>query len=329
MKFEEIEQKLASKTPEERKKILDLALKATKDLIWVPNPGPQKMAFDSPADELFYGGQAGGGKTDLVLGLATTRHKRSLIFREFNEDARKLGERLLELIENGYGSTDGWNQQFLTYKKHKKIIQLAGIPNEKDKQRHKGSPNDFLAFDEIGDFYESQYTFIIGWNRSADKNQRCRVVVTGNPPTRAKGLWVIKRWGAWLDPRHPKYPTPDGVLRWYTTIDGKEVEVDGPGPHEIGGEMVRARSRTFIRARLADNPDLARTEYDATLAALPERERRAYREGIFDDLIQDDLNQLIPTEWIMAAQMGTEKRKGWPTSVSDDDNCRRRGAGRR
>lgn len=37
---------------------------------WRPLPGPQTMAYSSPADELFYGGAAGGGKTDLLLGVA-------------------------------------------------------------------------------------------------------------------------------------------------------------------------------------------------------------------------------------------------------------------
>jgi hypothetical protein len=35
--------------------------------------------------------------------------------------------------------------------------------------------------------------------------------------------------------------------------------VDGPGPHLLRGEMIRARSRTFLPAALSDNPDLAET----------------------------------------------------------------------
>lgn len=37
-------------------------LAATSDMRWVPNPGPQLAAFNSKADELLYGGEAGGGK---------------------------------------------------------------------------------------------------------------------------------------------------------------------------------------------------------------------------------------------------------------------------
>ena len=39
-------------------------------MAWVPNPGPQTQAFLCEADELFYGGEAGGGKTDGGIGLA-------------------------------------------------------------------------------------------------------------------------------------------------------------------------------------------------------------------------------------------------------------------
>src|SRR5262245_34283594 len=37
---------------------------------WQPEPGPQQTAYDSAADIVLYGGAAGGGKTDLLLGLA-------------------------------------------------------------------------------------------------------------------------------------------------------------------------------------------------------------------------------------------------------------------
>jgi hypothetical protein len=40
--------------------------------LWKPLPGPQTAGFESPADILGFGGQAGGGKSALLLGLALT-----------------------------------------------------------------------------------------------------------------------------------------------------------------------------------------------------------------------------------------------------------------
>lgn len=265
---------------------------------WVPNPGPQTDAFFTEADELFYGGQAGGGKSDLEIGLSVTAHHRSLLLRRTNKEALGLVERMSEII----GDRDGWSGQAGIWRLEDATVEISGCQLEDDKQKFKGSPHDLICFDEVSDFSESQYTFIIGWNRSTKPGQRCRVVAAGNPPTRPEGLWVLKRWGAWLDPQHPN-PAEPGELRWYTTgEDGHEVEVDGPGPHLIGDDLVTARSRTFIPAKLSDNPDLEASGYAATLAALPEELRAAYRDGRFDLGLKDRAYQAIPTAWVRMAQ---------------------------
>ena len=49
----------------------------------------------------------------------------------------------------------------------------------------------------------------------------------------------MKYWGPWLDTTHP-HPAKPGELRWFTTINGEDREVDGPGPHLIDGEQVYA-----------------------------------------------------------------------------------------
>jgi hypothetical protein len=159
------------------------------------------------------------------------------------------------------------------------------------------------CFDEVTDFLESQYVFITIWNRSATQGQRCRVVCTGNPPTSAEGLWVIKRWAPWLDPKHHN-PAKPGELRWFLSDeDGADIEVDGPGPHQIGGKDVYAKSRTFIPAKLSDNPDLsADGQYERVLDALPKELREAYRDGRFDAGLKDHPWQLIPTQWVIEAQ---------------------------
>lgn len=264
---------------------------------WVPNPGPQTDAYFSEADELLFGGEAGGGKSDLIIGLSLTDHDRSLVLRRTNAEAVKLFDRYEEII----GNRDGLNTQLGTWRIDDRIIDIGGCQLEIDKQKRKGIPHSLKAFDELVDFSETQYEFIKTWNRSSNPNQRCRVVSTTNPPTRPEGMWVVKRWAAWLDPTHPN-PARDGELRWFTTVNGIDQEVNGPGPHSIDGRDVMAKSRTFIRSRLSDNPNLTITgDYAATLDALPKELRAAYREGRFDAGLKDAPMQLIPTAWVRAA----------------------------
>src|SRR5271169_5026912 len=209
--------------PQPKEELIDAASAGTRSFAWVPNPGPQSDAYFCQADELFYGGQAGGGKTDLGLGLALTAHRRSLVLRRVNKDAVKLVERCAEIL----GHRNGYSGQLQRWRLGDRLIEFAGCEYEDDKQRFKGDPHDLIYFDEGTDFLASQYRFIIGWNRSVDEKQRCRVVVGSNPPTTPEGLWVIKHWAPWLDPLHPR-PARPGKLRWYTAgSDGEDIEVDG------------------------------------------------------------------------------------------------------
>lgn len=287
---------LSALPPEQRAVVEREVVERTSHLRWVPQPGPQTDAYYSEADELLFGGQAGGGKSDLIIGLSLTAHQRSLVLRRTNKEADKLFERYAEVV----GNRDGANEQRGIWRIDDRIIDIGGCQLEIDKQKRKGIAHDLKAFDELVDFTRSQYEFIITWNRSTDPNQRCRIVASTNPPTRPEGMWVVERWAPWLDPKHPN-PAKDGELRWFTNVDGVDTEVDGRGPHIINGKEVYAKSRTFIRSKLSDNAFLTRTDYQATLDRLPEELRLAYAEGKFDAGLKDAPFQVIPTDWIREA----------------------------
>ncbi len=296
--LDEIIQQLESMPAAKLAEITKQAMRATSHLSWVPNPGPQEQAYNCEADETYYGGEAGGGKTELLIGLALTSHKNSLLLRRINDDARGLADRMAEIV----GNSNGLNRTLLEWRMKDRMIDFGGCQLEDDKQRYKGRPHSLIGFDEGADFTESQFEFIKMWCRSVDPNEKCRVVVASNPPTTAAGLWITKRWAAWLDKRHPK-PAKSGEIRWYIKNEVEvEVEVDGAGPYPIRGKMIRATSRTFIKARLEDNPSLARTDYGDRLEMAPEDLRKAYRGGDYDIGLRDQPNQLIPTSWIEAAQ---------------------------
>lgn len=296
--LDEILRRLGALEDNQKQAVVADALAATKGAKFIPNPGPQVRAWLSEADELFYGGAAGAGKSALLAGLAVENHSKSILFRREYPQIRGLVDEVARILR----TRDGYNGQEKVWKlPDGKILEFGSVPHEDDKEKYQGRAHSFVGFDEITHFTESQYRFLIGWNRSTDPNERCRVVVAGNPPMTAEGAWVVKYWGPWLDPTHPN-PAKPGDLRWFTTLNGEDVEVDGPGPHEIDGRLVRARSRTFIPGRLEDNPELMSSGYAATLEAMPEPMRTMLREGRFDVAAKDADFQVIPTAWIIAAQ---------------------------
>ncbi len=265
---------------------------------WFPQSGRQAEAYNCEADELFYGGAAGGGKTDLLLGLAHTAHQRSIIFRREYSQLLSIEERSHELFD-GRGSYNG--QKGLWKLDDGRQIEFGAVQLEGDVKKFQGRPHDLKAFDEITSFTLSQFRFLAGWLRTPDPIQRTRIVCTGNPPTDAEGDWVIKYWGPWLDEQHPN-PAAPGELRWFAMIAGVDTEVAGPEPIEHDGDLIYPKSRTFIPARIEDNPILMASGYRRQLQALPEPLRSKMLLGDFGVGQEDDPWQVIPTAWIKAAQ---------------------------
>jgi hypothetical protein len=289
---------------DQKKFAKDLAA-ATKQYKFIPWPGPQTAAYLSKADELFYGGAAGGGKTSLLMGLAVQAHSKSIIFRREYSQIRGLEDEAAKLLNtrDGYNATEKvWRHS------GGKVLEFGSVPHEWDREKYQGRAHSFIGFDEITHFTPSIYRYLIGWNRSDTKGERCRIVVTGNPPTTAEGRWVVEYWAPWLDPSHAN-PARPGELRWFTTIAGEDVELPGPDPVEIDGRTVQPRSRTFIAAKLEDNPALMESGYAAVLEAMPEPLRTMMREGRFDMGQEDADYQVVPSAWIDAAMKRWKSQK--------------------
>lgn len=298
MQLAEVLNALNGLPAKEREAVVREALEATKEMVWVPNPGPQTECYYCEADETLFGGEPGGGKSQVLIGLALTAHDRSLLLRRTGKEATKfVGE-----IEDIVGTRDCYNGKDDQWRfADGRLIDHGGCQHEDDKQKYKGSPHDLIGFDELTDFTESQYMFIKQWNRTTKRGQRCRVVASSNGPSSAAGLWVVGRWAAWLDPTHPN-PAESGEIRWYLVdANGDEQEVDGPGPYQVLGRTVRASSRTFIRSKLVDNPDLAESNYGSALMNQSKENRKAYALGDFTGGLEDDPWQCIPTDWVKQA----------------------------
>jgi hypothetical protein len=288
----EIIGKLTELSPEVLGAVRQDTLAHTTAVKWVPNPGPQTEAYFSEADVLLYGGEPGGGKSQLVLGLAFECHRRSLVMRREYGDLDRLVEDALKI----HGSRAGFNGSPPPKLKvsEDQIIDFAAAHRVGEEQGQMGKGHDLLAVDEATHFAESQIRFLMGWVRTEYPEQRCRTVLATNPPLTAEGLWVIKMFAPWLDPRYPN-PAKEGELRWVVSDeDGNDLWVDGPEDvREIRGKRVRPTSRSYIHSSVRDNPWYASTDYERQLDAMPEPYRSLLMGG-FKTSFKDQPNQVIP-----------------------------------
>ncbi len=298
--LEAVAAKLAAMPDGERAEVVASALRLAGAFRWTPIVGPQLEAFFCLADLLYYGGQGGGGKSSLLTGLALTAHRSSLLVRRQYTDLSALIDYTLEV----YGSRRGYNGASpprLTTDDDR-VIDFGACARPGDETGWQGRPHDFLGIDEACQLQEGQVRYLMGWVRTVTPGQRCRIVFASNPPLTAEGEWLTRMFAPWLDKQHPN-PAAPGELRWFATDEnGKDMEVDGPEPVEIDGKMVEPLSRTFISAKVTDNPYLMAAGYQRTLDALPEPLRSAIRDGDFETAIEDSEFQIVPTSWVKAAQ---------------------------
>lgn len=281
--------------------------------LWVANVGGQMIAADSLADEMFFGGQPGGGKSALLIGLAITQHTNSIVFRREFPQVKGLEDEAERILgsRNGYNaSTHIWRIPGTV-----RTLEFGSVPHENDKRKYQGRAHDLKGFDEITAFTRSQYRYLTLWLRSAVPGQRCRVIATGNPPDSPEGLWVIQHWAPWLDETYHD-PALPGELRWavpkaddsdddlfFRTVEEAigHLETLANPPRDQDGKIIPPRSRTFIPGKLDENPDLMRSGYSAVLAGAS-KDMRKLASGKFESILEDHPMQVIPTAWIMAAQ---------------------------
>lgn len=287
----------------EQEAVIGEAFAVTQSMKWVPNPGPQTDAYFCEADCLLYGGEPGGGKSQLVLGLAFNEHQKSLVMRREYGDLDGIIADALKI----HGSRDGFNGSPPPKLRinERQVISFAAAHRVGDEQGQMGKGRDLIAIDEATHFAESQIRFLMGWNRTEDPKQRCRVVLATNPPLRPEGMWVIKMFAPWLDPQFPD-PAKPGELRWVISDDdGNDRWVEGPGEYEVNvagkPKLVTAKSRCYIPASVRDNPFYVASGYEAQLDAMPEPYRSLLMGG-FKTAFKDQDNQIIPTKWVQLAQ---------------------------
>ncbi len=282
---------------------------------------PQPMAYWSLADITGYGGKAGGGKTDLLIGAAETAHRKAIIFRREYTESRDLFMRAIEIVENSGAEYKAVRTPVteVYLPRGDRRLEFGGVKNPDDWMKHRGRARDYYGFDEATEFEEIMIRSLIGWNRTTIPGQRCRVILTFNPPSAKKGQWIKSFFAPWVKRDHPN-PAKPGELRWFTTIAARDVECPNGDPFDVckkcGAtfgecdhlaesyrETVYPLSRTFIPASLDDNEYLNQpgSKYRATLMGLPEPLRSQLLNGEFDADEPDDAYQLIKLQWVLDA----------------------------
>jgi len=247
-----------------------------------------------------------------MIGAALGMHTVSAIFRREGTQLLGVIERMTDII----GSRNGYNGQDKIWRLGQQRIEFGSTPHSGDEEKYRGRAKDFLAFDEATGFLESQVRFLMGWVRTTIKGQKCRTLLTFNPPTSAEGQWIIAFFGPWLQRNHPN-PAEPGELRYFAVINGTDTEVADKRPFVLVGdervydfdpedfkptEIITPQSRTFIPAKVSDNPFLMGTGYVTQLQAMPEPLRTQMLEGDFTAGLEDNEWQVIPSAWVEAAQ---------------------------
>lgn len=241
-------------------------------LILRPQEGPQEEFLMSPEDEILFGGSKGGGKS-FALILAALRQTntpgyKAIIFR-------RTYPKLSELIDRAHQFFPFLGAKWMA-KEYKWLfpsgatVRFAHCQNEEDKYIYQGHEYHFMGFDQLEEFTESIYMFLVAQVRNPPPNVFKQIVATANPGGIGHA-WVYRRF--MVDPVTNEEIPPGHIIKERFAL-----------PFDIGrrvkGDLL-TRTRVFIPANVYDNKILLENDpnYLTNLMQLPEQERKALLEG--------------------------------------------------
>lgn len=267
----------------------------------------QQTLRESLADEALFGGAAGGGKSAGLLTIGRLDHKRVLAVRVQLTDVKKtLVEKAIEIF--GHANRYYNRSDFVWRWPDGHVFQFGHVKSSRsDKSGNLSTDYDAVVADELTEMTLHEYLNLRRSLRTGRTGQRTRSMAATNPGGLGND-WVMERWAAWIDDAHPK-PAKPGELRWYARLGDKDTEVHGPHPIMYRGERILPLSRTFIPARVRDNPHID-PQYIANLQALPEPFRSQQLYGDWKIGLIEDANQVIPRKWLRAAMNRWKPREG-------------------
>ena len=237
------------------------------NIAWQPQP--KQVAFMRRAeDEAFYGGAAGGGKSDALVMEATRQvdipHYKGLILRKTFPQLSELIEKSMRYYPQAFPKARYNDQKHTwTFPSGAKII-FGSLQHENDKYNYQGKAYDFIGFDELTHFTYEEYIYLASRNRPNGPGTKVYRRSTGNPGGVGHS-WVKARFITSGEPLKTIW---------------EKVTVTFPNGHS---EM-QWLSRAFVPSNVFDNHILLKNDpqYLARLAALPEKERNALLYGDWD-----------------------------------------------
>lgn len=228
------------------------------------------------ADIAVFGGSAGGGKSYILeyepIGreLHKVRGFTAVVFRRNSRQITNPGG-LWDQAGEIYPYAGGRAVIGMLEYRFSSGARIAfrHIEHENDKHQYQGAEFCNISFDELSHFSESQFWYLTSRNRSTC-GVHPYVRATCNPDP---GWIKTTLLSPWVDEEFEGKRALSGELRWFIRDEGKMHWVDEGTPF--------AKSVTFIRSRLSDNPTLLakNPEYEATLRALPPIERARLLDG--------------------------------------------------
>lgn len=219
---------------------IDQAIRPLKQ--WLPQKGPQLAFLEADfCQEIFYGGERGGGKSDAQLGyqedgaLRYSSGWRGIMFRKTYPELEELQSRAMEVFPNTgaiFKSQPSADYPFSNcwYWPNGASVKMRYIENEKDYGRYHGHQYTGISFDEVTEYATPNGLLrMLSTLRSA-AGVPCTVRLTGNPGGVGHG-WVKSRY---IDPSPPRTPFLDpetGLQRMFIPSrmsDNKILEANDP-----------------------------------------------------------------------------------------------------
>lgn len=237
--------------------------------------------------EALYGGAAGGGKSDaLLMGalryVEVPGYAALLLRRTYPELSQADG--LMARAEEWLAGTDArWKDTEHTWVFPSGArLQFGYLASRNDRLRYQGGAYQFIGFDELTQFRELDYRYLLS------RLRRPSGLGTGAPLAR-----VPLRMRAATNPGGPGH-------EW-----AKRRFIDRlPDPDDPADTPEAAEARIFIPAKLEDNPHLDQEAYRRSLAGLPRVERAQLLAGDWD---VDTGDRVYPTDAVKAClELGEE-----------------------